>query len=53
MFEKVKAGETLVVLEAMKMLNNLEAPINGKVEQINYKVGDAVIKGDILCVIVP
>ncbi|MCD4817654.1 MAG: pyruvate carboxylase subunit B [Candidatus Cloacimonetes bacterium] len=51
--DEVKAGETIVVLEAMKMLNNLEAPISGMLEKINYRVGDAVIKGDILCVIIP
>ncbi len=47
--DAVKAGETVVVLEAMKMFNNLEAPFDGKIVKINFKVGDSVKKGDILC----
>ena len=51
--EKVKKGETVVVLEAMKMLNNLEAPIDGVIKEIKYDSGDAVTKGDVLCIIEP
>jgi len=47
--DTVKAGEVVVVLEAMKMFNNLEAPFDGKIKKINFKVGDSVKKGDILC----
>jgi biotin carboxyl carrier protein len=49
--DKVKAGDTVVVLEAMKMFNNLAAPCDGTVKSINMKAGDSVSKGDILCVI--
>ena len=49
--DSVKAGETVVVLEAMKMFNNLAAPCDGVIKNIDYKVGDSVAKGDILCYI--
>ncbi|MCF7792964.1 MAG: pyruvate carboxylase subunit B [Candidatus Cloacimonetes bacterium] len=47
--DKVKAGDTLVVLEAMKMMNNLAAPCTGEVTAIKFKTGDSVAKGDVLC----
>jgi pyruvate/oxaloacetate carboxyltransferase len=49
--DEVKADETVVVLEAMKMFNNLSAPCDGKISAINFKAGDSVAKGDVLCVI--
>ncbi len=51
--DKVKAGETVVVLEAMKMFNNLAAPCSGEVKNIDFHAGDSVAKGDILCYIEP
>lgn len=51
--DKVKKGETIVVVEAMKMLNNLEAPVSGEVQNIDFNAGDSVQKGDILCYIEP
>jgi len=51
--DRVKAGETVVVLEAMKMFNNLAAPCNGVIKVINFKAGDSVKKGEILCYIEP
>ena len=51
--DKVKAGETVVVLEAMKMFNNLAAPCDGEVKDIVFKAGESVVKGDILCYIEP
>ncbi len=47
--DKVKAGETIVVLEAMKMLNKLAAPCSGIIRDIEHKAGDAVGKGEVLC----
>jgi 3-methylcrotonyl-CoA carboxylase alpha subunit len=38
----VKKGDTLLVVEAMKMENNITAPKDGKVEKINVKAGDMV-----------
>jgi 3-methylcrotonyl-CoA carboxylase alpha subunit len=40
--KEVKKGETLLVVEAMKMENNLVAPRDGVIESINVKVGDQV-----------
>jgi pyruvate carboxylase subunit B len=49
--DKVKAGDTLLILEAMKMQNNISAPVDGVVKAINFGPGDSVNKGDILAVI--
>jgi len=49
--DAVSEGETVLVLEAMKMENALPAPVSGKVAAVNYASGDSVAKGDVLCVI--
>ncbi|MDD3051809.1 MAG: pyruvate carboxylase subunit B [Candidatus Cloacimonetes bacterium] len=49
--DTVKAGETVIVLEAMKMFNNLESKVDGIVREIKYESGNSVAKGDVLCVI--
>ncbi len=49
--DSVKEGETVLVLEAMKMQNALPAPVSGTIKAINFKVGDSAAKGDTLCVI--
>jgi pyruvate carboxylase subunit B len=49
--DKVKAGDTLLVLEAMKMQNTIPSPIDGVVKAINFGPGDSVNKDDILAVI--
>ncbi len=51
--DEVKAGETVVVLEAMKMMNNLDSTVDGVVSEIRYESGDSVTKGDVLMVIEP
>jgi oxaloacetate decarboxylase alpha subunit/pyruvate carboxylase subunit B len=47
----VKAGTTVLVLEAMKMQNNLPAPRDGRVVSIGFKPGDNVNRGDVLMTI--
>ncbi len=49
--DTVKAGEDLVVLEAMKMENALKAPCDGVVKAIGFASGDSVPKGAALAVI--
>ena len=49
--DEVKAGDTVVVLEAMKMAIDLPAPVNGQVKAINFKSGDRVAKDDVLAII--
>ena len=44
----VQAGDTLLVLEAMKMENNIPADIDGTVSEIRVAVGDTVGGGDIV-----
>lgn len=46
--EKVKAGETVVVIEAMKMMNNLDSTVDGVVKEIKFEASDSVSKGDVL-----
>jgi len=49
--EEVKAGDTVVVLESMKMENNLPSPVNGKVKALNFQAGDKIHKDDVLAII--
>jgi len=49
--DAVSEGDTVLVLEAMKMENALPAPASGVITAIDYKGGDSVAKGDVLCVI--
>ena len=49
--QAVKKGETVVVLEAMKMENNIDADRDGKVKEIKVAKGDTVMEGSILITI--
>lgn len=49
--DMVKSGDTVVVLEAMKMQNNIEAENTGKVTSVLVKQGDSVMEGATLITI--
>ena len=42
--DKVKAGDTLLVLESMKMYNLMKAPQNGVVKKITVQLGEQIPK---------
>ncbi|RMH47746.1 MAG: acetyl/propionyl/methylcrotonyl-CoA carboxylase subunit alpha [Gammaproteobacteria bacterium] len=43
--DKVKAGDTLLIIEAMKMEHRIKAPTDGVIEEILYQPGDQVDEG--------
>ncbi|MDD4696169.1 MAG: acetyl-CoA carboxylase biotin carboxyl carrier protein subunit [Fermentimonas sp.] len=49
--DTVKKGQTLMILEAMKMENNILADSNGKITEILVQKGDSVLEGAELVVI--
>ena len=49
--DAVKVGQRLMVLEAMKMENNVDSDKEGTVAEIRVGTGDSVLEGDVLIVI--
>jgi acetyl/propionyl-CoA carboxylase alpha subunit len=49
--QDVVEGEAIVVIEAMKMQNELRSPKGGRVVRVTVGVGDAVGAGDVLAVV--
>ena len=49
--DAVNEGDTVCILEAMKMENALLAPAGGTIKAVNFASGDTVAKGDVLAVI--
>jgi biotin carboxyl carrier protein len=46
--DKVKGGDVVAKMEAMKMENNILASMDGKIKSINIKMGESVLEGDVL-----
>ncbi|MBN2348319.1 MAG: acetyl-CoA carboxylase biotin carboxyl carrier protein subunit [Bacteroidales bacterium] len=44
----VKEGEPILILEAMKMQNEIGSPVSGKIKKVLIKKNDAVLKDDLL-----
>lgn len=51
--DKIKHGETILVLEAMKMYNNIPSPVDGIITSAPFASGANVAKGDVLAVVKP
>ena len=46
--DEVKKGDNMVIMEAMKMENEIKAEKDGVVKAIKVNLGDAVLQGDVL-----
>ena len=51
--DTVQSGDILLVLEAMKMENNIASDVDGTVSEIGVSEGDSVGAGDVVIVITP
>jgi biotin carboxyl carrier protein len=49
--DTVEKGQGLVIVEAMKMENEVRCPINGEIKEVRVKPGDAVEAGAVLAVV--
>ncbi len=49
--DHVKSDQPLIILEAMKMENQITAPVAGTVKSLNVKEGDSVREGHVLLVL--
>ena len=49
--DKVSAGQTILIVEAMKVMNNIPAPKAGTVSKVLFSDGQPIEFGEVLCVI--
>ena len=45
---EIKQGEPVVILEAMKMQNEIVSPVSGKVKKVLIRQNDSVMKDDVM-----
>jgi biotin carboxyl carrier protein len=48
---EVKKGQAIIILEAMKMENEIRSPVDGVLKEVRVQQGQAVEKGDLLVVL--
>ena len=51
--DKVEKGQTLLILEAMKMENEIKSGVTGQVKNIHVKMGDALENGVLMIEVEP
>jgi biotin carboxyl carrier protein len=51
--QKVKKGEAVLILEAMKMQNEIQSPVSGTIKSINVRPNESVMKDQSLMEIMP
>ena len=49
--QKVNKGETITVLESMKMETSVPSPIDGTIKEIKHEPGSKVLKNDVLAIL--
>ena len=49
--DSIKAGESVCVLEAMKMENEVTAPSDGEVVDLRVEPGDTVAAGQVIAIV--
>ena len=49
--DPVRAGEVVLILEAMKMENEITSPLDGTIKEVRVEPGQTVNMGDVLVVI--
>jgi len=46
--DRVEANQKIMVLEAMKMMNSINAPMSGSIKSVKVNVGDCLPKGTVM-----
>jgi len=49
--KKVKEGDLLLILEAMKMRNVVASPVDGTIREVRVRIGDIVTKNQLMIII--
>jgi biotin carboxyl carrier protein len=49
--QKVKEGTTIMILEAMKMMNQIKMPFDGMIKDIHVEIGQRIPKGEVMIVL--